>query len=134
MDRLPNQRRLRMLGRAGAPPLRCPRRPPPAAVLRGRLATLLLLGRTAANPPGSLTLFQVVSIQPSERWVWGIRNSSIWPLKASAMPLTRARACLDPEVLVRNLDRALDHPNQVGARPAPIRRQLAETRPFDATP
>jgi hypothetical protein len=79
---------------------------------------LLLLGRTAANPPGSLTLFQVVSIQPSERWVWVILNSSIWPLKGLvAMPLTRARACLDPEVLVCNLDRALDHPNLVWCTP-----------------
>jgi len=33
-------------------------------------------------------LFEVVSIQPSERWVCEIRNSSIWPLKGSAMPLT----------------------------------------------
>ena len=33
-------------------------------------------------------LFQVVSIQPSERWTWAMRNSSIWPLKGSAMPLT----------------------------------------------
>jgi hypothetical protein len=43
----------------------------------GRLATLLLLGRTAANPPGSLTLFHVVSIHPSERWVWGSGTEGI---------------------------------------------------------
>jgi hypothetical protein len=45
-------------------------------------------GLAAANAPGSLMWFQVVSIQPSERWTWVIRNSSIWPLKGSAMPLT----------------------------------------------
>jgi hypothetical protein len=26
-------------------------------------------------------LFQLVAIQPSERWVCAMRNSSIWPLK-----------------------------------------------------
>jgi hypothetical protein len=41
-----------------------------------------------ANAPGSLMLFQVVSIQPSERWTSAMRNSSMWPLKGSAMPLT----------------------------------------------
>ena len=41
-----------------------------------------------ANAPGLLMLFQVVAIQPSERWTWKMRNSSIWPLKGSAMPLT----------------------------------------------
>ena len=72
-----------------------------------------------------LMLFQVVSIQPSERWMWGIRNSSIWPLKGSAMPLTRARACLDPEVLGRDLDRALNHSIQVEVHAVgPITRQL----------
>jgi hypothetical protein len=29
-------------------------------------------------------LFQVVSIQPPERWTCAMRNSSIWPLKGSA--------------------------------------------------
>jgi hypothetical protein len=37
-----------------------------------------------ANAPGLLMLFQVVAIQPSERWMWAMRNSSIWPLKGSA--------------------------------------------------
>jgi hypothetical protein len=32
-------------------------------------------------------LFQVVSIQPSERWTCEMRNSSLWPLKGSATPL-----------------------------------------------
>jgi hypothetical protein len=32
-------------------------------------------------------LFQVVSIQLSERWRREIRNSSMWPLKGSAIPL-----------------------------------------------
>jgi hypothetical protein len=32
-------------------------------------------------------LFQVVSIQPSERWTREMRNSSMWPLKGSATPL-----------------------------------------------
>ena len=31
----------------------------------------------------------MVSIQPSERWTWAMRNSSMRPLKGSAMPLTR---------------------------------------------
>ena len=81
-------------------------------------------------------LFQVVSIQPSERWTWEIRNSSMWPLKGSAMPLTRAQAFLDPEVLGRDLDRALDHPNQIGVHTRqPITQQLAETKgSFEATP
>jgi hypothetical protein len=30
------------------------------------------------------------------------------------MPLTRAQAFLDPEVLGRDLDRAQGHPNQIG--------------------
>jgi hypothetical protein len=42
----------------------------------------------AATASASLTLFQVVSIQPSERWTCAMRNSSIWPLKGSDMPLT----------------------------------------------
>jgi hypothetical protein len=40
-----------------------------------------------ANAPGLLMLFQVVTIQPSKHWTWEMRNSSIWPLKGSAMPL-----------------------------------------------
>jgi hypothetical protein len=31
-------------------------------------------------------LFQTVSIQPPERWMYEMRNSSIWRLKGSAMP------------------------------------------------
>jgi hypothetical protein len=74
-------------------------------------------------------LFQVVAIQPSERWTCEMRNRSIWPLKASAMQLTRTQACLDPEVLSRDRDRALDRPNQVGAHAVgPITRQLAEAK------
>jgi chromate transporter len=30
-------------------------------------------------------LFQVVAIQPSERWAWEMRNSSMWPLKAEVV-------------------------------------------------
>jgi len=56
-------------------------------------------------------LFQVVALQPSERWTRAMRNSSIGPLQGSATPLTRAQACLDPEDVGRDLDRALDHPN-----------------------
>jgi hypothetical protein len=33
-------------------------------------------------------LLQVSSLQPSERWTCAMRNSSMWPLKGSAMPLT----------------------------------------------
>jgi hypothetical protein len=45
------------------------------------------------------------------------------------------RSSLYPEVLSRDLDRALDHPNQVGMHTVgPITRQLAEIRPFDAIP
>jgi hypothetical protein len=44
------------------------------------------------------------------------------------LALTRARAYLDPEILSPDLDRALDHPNQVGVHAVgPITRQLAET-------
>src|ERR671919_2308477 len=53
-----------------------------------RLASVLLSAPATANAPGSLMLFQVVSIQPSERWICEMRNSSMWPLKGSAMPLT----------------------------------------------
>jgi hypothetical protein len=41
-------------------------------------------------------LFRVVSIQPSERWTWAMRNSSIWPLKgigdAAHMPADTERS------------------------------------------
>jgi hypothetical protein len=46
---------------------------------------------------GSLILFQVVSIQPSERWTGAMRNSSIRPLKGRRRR-SRAQAFLDPEV------------------------------------
>jgi hypothetical protein len=59
-----------------------------AAGKRLDFGAVLLLGPVTANAPVSLMLFQVVSIQPSERWTWAIRNSSMWPLKGSAMPLT----------------------------------------------
>ena len=36
------------------------------------------------------------------------------PRNERGLALTRAQAFLDPEVLSRDLDRALDHPNQVG--------------------
>ena len=55
---------------------------------RRRVAAFLLLGPAAANAPGSLMLFPVVAIQRSERWTCAMRNSSMWPLKGSAMPLT----------------------------------------------
>ena len=75
-------------------------------------------------------MFQVVSIQPSERWTCAIRNAPMWPLKGSAMPLTRAQALLHPEVLGRDPDCALDHPNQVGLHALqPITRQPTETNP-----
>jgi hypothetical protein len=47
-----------------------------------------------------------------------------------------AQAFLNPEVLSRDLDRALDHPNQVrGARPAADHATACrDKRPFDATP
>jgi hypothetical protein len=41
-----------------------------------------------ANAPGSLMLFQAVSIQPSNRGTCAMRNSSIWPSNGSAMPIT----------------------------------------------
>jgi hypothetical protein len=89
----------------------------------------------AANAPWWLTLLQVVWIQPSKRWM-KIRNSSVWPLKGSAVPLTRTHAFLDPEVTGRDLDRALDHPDRVGAHDLqPIKRQACcDKRPFDAIP
>jgi hypothetical protein len=74
-------------------------------------------------------LFQVVSIQPSERWTCAMRNASMRPLKASATPLTRAHALLDAEVLGRQLDRVLDHPNQVEVQTLePATAQLAWTK------
>ena len=80
-------------------------------------------------------LFQVLSIQPSERWMCAIRNSSIWPLKGSAMPLTSAQACSATEVLGRDPDRALDQPDQVrGACRGPIMRRLAETKGHSTLP
>jgi hypothetical protein len=51
------------------------------------------------------------------------------------LALTRAQAFPDPEVLGFDLDRALDHPNQIGVQALkPVTRQLAETMPLDATP
>jgi hypothetical protein len=45
------------------------------------------------------------------------------------LALTREQAFLDPEILSRDLDRALDHSNQVGVSALqPIARQLAETK------
>jgi hypothetical protein len=71
-------------------------------------------------------LFQVVSIQPSERWTCAMRNSLA--IEESPMPLTRAQALPGPEILGRDVDRALDYPNQVGVRARqPTMRQLAET-------
>ena len=55
-------------------------------------AAFLLLGPATANGPGSLKLLQVVSIQPSERWMCEMRNSSIRPLTEAATLLTEARA------------------------------------------
>lgn len=57
-------------------------------------------------------MFQVVSIQPSERWTRAMRNASIWPLKGSAMPLTcrpmpRAAAYIDGQRVA--------HPRDAGA-------------------
>jgi hypothetical protein len=37
---------------------------------------------------GVAHVVQVVVIEPSKRWTCAIRNSSVWPLKGSAMPLT----------------------------------------------
>ena len=108
-----------------------------SACKRWRLATpaFLLLFPATANAPGSLRLVQVVSIQLSERWMGEMRNSSIWPLKGSTMALTRAQACLNPEVLSRDLDRALDRLNQVGVHAVgPITRQLAETKGHSTLP
>ena len=57
------------------------------------------------------------------------------PRNERGLALTRAQAFLDPEVLSRDLDRALDHPNQVGVHALqPITRQLAETKASDTTP
>jgi hypothetical protein len=52
-------------------------------------------------------LFQVVPIQPSERWTCAMRN---WlAIEESPMPLTRAQALPGQEILGRDVDRALDH-------------------------
>jgi hypothetical protein len=76
---------------------------------------------------GMVARWSVVSIQPSDRWTCEMRNSSIWPLKGSATALTHAQAFLDPEVLGRDPDRALDHPDQVRVHALqPITRQLAQ--------
>jgi hypothetical protein len=49
---------------------------------RWRLAAFLPPSEApAANAPGALMLFQVVSIQRSERWRWEMRKSSMWPLR-----------------------------------------------------
>ena len=100
-----------------------------------RRPALLLLGSRCRERAGIAQVVQVVSIQPSERWTSEMRNSSIRPLKGSATPLTRAQAFLEPEVLSRDLDRALDHPNQVGVHAVgPITRQLAETKGHSILP
>ena len=63
-------------------------RRPPAPASTGGSPPSCSSAPAAANAPGSLMLFHVVSIQPSERWTSEMRNSSMWPLKGSAMPLT----------------------------------------------
>jgi hypothetical protein len=55
----------------------------PAQASGGRASPSCSSAPAAANALGSLMLFQVVSIQPSERW-----TCEMWRLKASAMPLT----------------------------------------------
>jgi hypothetical protein len=47
-----------------------------------------------------------------------MRNSSMWPLKGSAMPFTRALAFVDPELLGRDLDRAPPPEPGGGATPS----------------
>ena len=56
----------------------------PASPIGGGSPPSCSSGPPAANAPESLMLFQVVSIQPPERWTCAMRNSSIWPLKGSA--------------------------------------------------
>ena len=71
-----------------------------------------------ANAPGSLMLFQVVSIQPSERWTWDMRNASMWPLKGSAIsgyvPADAEGSCVE-----------IDRQRIAHLRPAVIHRQVA---------
>ena len=75
---------------------------------------------------------QELGSQPAREKVCKSAQKSVIAL---GLALTRAQAFLDPEVLSRDLDRALDHPNQVGVHALqPITRQLAETKAFDATP
>jgi hypothetical protein len=54
------------------------------------------------------------------------------PRASSSAWCSRVRwPCLDPEVLGRDLDHALDHPNRVGVHARqPITRQLAEIRRY----
>ena len=65
------------------------------------------------------------------------RLASLWALgildhgscDQLGLALTRAQAFRDPEVLGRDLDRALDHPNEIGVHALqPITRQPAETK------
>ena len=53
------------------------------------------------NAPGSLMLFQVVAIQPSERCTCAMRNSSIWPLAAAI--------CWSPSLLRSARERRRPH-------------------------
>ena len=67
----------RLSGALAMPPISSPTTSPhqtddqPSAGKRWRLAACLFLAAATANAPGSLMLFQVVSIQPSARWMWG---------------------------------------------------------------
>jgi hypothetical protein len=73
--------------RLGRTPLGRRRYRPPQAVAARRPPLSCSSAPAMANAPGLLMLFQVVTIQPSKHWTWEMRNSSIWPLKGSAMPL-----------------------------------------------
>jgi hypothetical protein len=48
-------------------------------------------------------LFQVVAIQPSERWTWEMRNSSIWAVEgigdAAHMPPDAQGMCREQRAL-----------------------------------
>jgi hypothetical protein len=80
-------------------------------------------------------LFQVVSIQPSERWRWEIRNSSMWPLKGGlAIPLTSKALVVRAGILVVGADDVAPGPVPEGARDVVLEPVVGpEEKPGEAT-
>ena len=116
--------------------------------VRGRIELSKLVQPASVEPQRLLRVELAPSIvaqvsQHLERVIVVLREAALDQLPSGTLPrVTSAawrssvrRPSLDPEVLGRDLDRALDHPNQVGVHALqPIKRQLAETKGHSTLP